>query len=56
MAVSGKPVTYQESNTAYTVFVQDVEFLPDALTMDSHYFNGLALVTLQGLPVPGVTH
>jgi hypothetical protein len=56
MATNGLPVVYQESNEAFTVFVQDVEFLPDALTEDHHYFNGIALVTLEGLPVPYTSH
>lgn len=52
MAAEGAPVTYQESKQSYQVFVQDVQFLPDELTSDKHYFNGLALVTIAGLPVP----
>jgi hypothetical protein len=52
MAANGEPVVYQESNQSYQVFVLDVQFLPDELTSDKHYFNGLCLVTLEGLPVP----
>ena len=52
MAADGEPVVYQESNQSYTVYVQDVQFLPDELTTDKHYFNGLCLVTLEGVPVP----
>ena len=52
MAANAVPVVYQEADQAYQVFVQDVQFLPDELTEDKHYFNGLCLVTLEGLPVP----
>lgn len=52
MAAAGLPVTYQEANQSWQVFVQDVEFLAEELTTDKHYFNGLCLVTLQSLPVP----
>lgn len=50
MADSGKPVTFQESNVSYQVYVQDVEFIPNELTSDKHYYNGLCLVSLEGLP------
>jgi hypothetical protein len=52
MAADGEPVTYQEADQSYSVFVQDVQFLPDELTTDKHYFNGLCLVTLESVPVP----
>lgn len=50
MAAAGEMVVYQEGNYSYPVFVQDVEFLPDYTTEDNHFFNGVALVTLEGLP------
>jgi len=46
-------VTYQEGPNAYSVFLTDVSFLPTYPTRDKHFFNGMALVTLQGLPPPG---
>lgn len=52
MAAQGLPVTYQEANQSFQVFVQDVQFIPDELTSDKHYYNGLCLVNLEGLPVP----
>jgi hypothetical protein len=52
MAADGEPVIYQEARQAYPVFVLDVQFLPDELTTDKHYFNGLCLVTLESVPVP----
>lgn len=52
MAADGVPVIYQEANQSYSVFVQDVQFLPDELTTDKHYYNGLCLVTLESVPVP----
>jgi hypothetical protein len=53
MATSAKMVSFQEGRVSYPVFVQDVEFLP-SYTQEgrkSAYFNGIALVTLVGLPV-----
>jgi hypothetical protein len=50
MAQSGEIVSYQEGLNSFPVFVQDVKFLPDLPTLDSHFFNGLILVTLEGLP------
>ena len=52
MATAGQAVTYQEGHVSQAVFVQDVEFLPDYTTeSQAHsYFNGIALVTLVGLP------
>lgn len=52
MAGDGRPVAYQEADQAYQVYVQDVQFLPNELTQDKHYYNGMCLVTLEGLPVP----
>lgn len=54
MATSPKQmVTFQEGLESYPVFVQDVEFLPIYPTENraNRYYNGLALVTLVGLPV-----
>lgn len=52
MAAAGRPVAYQEGDQSYQVLVVDCEFLPDQLTEDKHYFNGIALVSLEGIPVP----
>jgi len=51
LAQAGSPVTYQEADETYIVFVTDVQFLPDQTTSKQHYYNGLALVNLQSLPV-----
>jgi hypothetical protein len=53
MAELGEMVTYQEGPNAYPVFVTDVAFLPTYPTRDHHFFNGIALLTLQGLPPAG---
>jgi hypothetical protein len=53
MAGRGEMVTYQEGPNAYLVFVTDVSFLPTYPTRDRNFFNGIALVTLQGLPPSG---
>lgn len=50
LAQAGSPVTYQEADQTYTVFVTDVQFLPDQTTERQYYYNGLALVNLQSLP------
>jgi hypothetical protein len=50
LAQAGSPVTYQEADQSYTVFVTDVQFLPDQTTERQYYYNGLALVNLQSLP------
>lgn len=52
MATAGQMITYQEGRSSYPVFVQDVQFLPDYTTENraNAYFNGVALVTLVGLP------
>lgn len=51
MASAGRLVTFQEGLSSYAVFVSDVEFLPDYTTEGMHFFNGVALVTLKGLPI-----
>lgn len=53
MATSGQMVTFQEGLVSFPVFVQDVEFLATYPTEDraNKYYNGIALVTLVGLPV-----
>ena len=53
MANNGLPVIYQEGNETYLVFVTDVSFIARTLTTDRHYFNGLALVNVQSIPVLG---
>ena len=52
MASAGQMVKYQEGEYSFPVFVQDVQFLPDYTTEENvdSYFNGIALVTLVGLP------
>jgi hypothetical protein len=50
MATAGQLVTYQEGRLQFQVFVEDVVFLPDYMTEDHHFFNGVALVSLKGLP------
>ena len=52
MANSAEPVKFQEGDLTFPVFVQDVQFLPDYTTEENvdPYFNGIALVTLVGLP------
>jgi len=52
MANLGEMVVYQEGPYSYSVFVTDVAFYPDYPCRDRHFFNGMCLVTLQGLP-PG---
>src|SRR5215471_4224321 len=49
----GQMVTYQEGPYSYPVFLTDVAFYPDYPTRDRHFFNGMCLVTLQGLPPGG---
>ena len=51
MANEGLPVTYQEGSESFNVFVTDVSFISRNLTTDRHYFNGLALVNVQAIPV-----
>jgi hypothetical protein len=52
MADLGQMVTFQEGPYSHPVFVTDIAFYPDYPTRDRHFFNGMALLTLQGLP-PG---
>lgn len=52
MANNGVPVIYQEGNEQYLVFVTDVQFIARSRTSDLHFFNGLALVNVQSIPVP----
>lgn len=49
----GEMVSFQEGPYSYQVFLTDVSFYPDYPTRDHHFFNGIALVTLQGLPPSG---
>ena len=53
MANTGLPVLYQEGNEAFQVFVTDVSFLgrTRSQTIDKDYFEGLALVNVQSIPV-----
>jgi hypothetical protein len=53
MGTAGRMVNFQEGHVSYSVFVQDVEFLPDYTEENrtNNYFNGIALVQLVGLPV-----
>jgi hypothetical protein len=51
MANNAVPVVYQEGYEAYLVFVTDVSFIARTVTTDRHYFNGLALVNIQSIPV-----
>jgi hypothetical protein len=53
MTETGQMVTFQEGLNAYPVFITDISFLPTYPTRDKHFFNGIALLTLQGLPPPG---
>ena len=48
----GRVVTFQEGETSYPVFVQDLTFYPDYTeeTFVNKYFNGIALIVLEGLP------
>lgn len=52
LATNGQIVSFQESYNSYPVFIQDVNFLPWYPTENrrSKYYNGVALVTLVGLP------
>jgi hypothetical protein len=49
----GQLVNFQEGHESYPVFVQDVQFLPQypMISRANEYFNGIALVTLVGLPI-----
>jgi hypothetical protein len=51
MANNGLPVIYQEGSEAYNVFVTDVSFISRNTTTDRSYFNGLALVNIQAIPI-----
>jgi hypothetical protein len=53
MAALGQMVTYQEGDFTYPVFVTDVAFLPTYPTRDRSFFNGVCMLTLQGLPPGG---
>jgi hypothetical protein len=53
LTARGEMVTFQEGDSAYVVFITDISFLPTYPTRDKHFFNGIALLTLQGLPPSG---
>jgi hypothetical protein len=53
MAALGEMVNYQEGDFSYPVFVTDVAFLPTYPTRDRSFFNGVCMLTLQGLPPGG---
>ena len=57
MANNGLPVLYQEGFEGYQVFVTDVSFISRtrSQTIDKGYFEGLALVNIQSIPVATVS-
>lgn len=50
LCISGQVANFQEGYLTYPVLVSDVSFLPQNQTVDNHFFNGIALVQLKGIP------